>query len=87
MLGWCHTTSWSHATFLLTLIPHHPSLCRPRPHFPHPHTPPRVHPQGDIVMRQGDIASEMYFIAEGTLEVRLYEDDTGKPLANTSYSR
>jgi CRP-like cAMP-binding protein len=38
-------------------------------------------------MRQGDIASEMYFIAEGTLEVRLYEDDTGKPLANTSYSR
>ncbi|GAX74590.1 hypothetical protein CEUSTIGMA_g2038.t1 [Chlamydomonas eustigma] len=30
---------------------------------------------GDIVVRQGEVGPEMYFISEGTLEVRVYDQD------------
>lgn len=43
--------------------------------------------QGDIVVRQGDLGSEMYFIGEGVLEARIYEDDKGSPLSKATYVR
>ncbi|WIA23100.1 hypothetical protein OEZ86_010005 [Tetradesmus obliquus] len=42
---------------------------------------------GDIVVRQGDMGSEMYFVGEGALEVRLYEDERGSPIARAAYKR
>lgn len=29
---------------------------------------------GDVVVRQGDVGNEMFFIGEGKLEVRIYDD-------------
>ena len=39
------------------------------------------------MVRQGDVAAEMYFVGEGTLEVRLHEDVTGHPVTNAAYRR
>lgn len=43
--------------------------------------------QGDIVVRQGDLGSEMYFIGEGILEARIYQDERGSPLHKATYMR
>lgn len=41
---------------------------------------------GDIVVRQGDMGDAMYFLAQGSLEVRLYEDsDNGSSQTDTQY--
>ena len=32
--------------------------------------------QGDVVVLQGEVGSEMYFITEGTLDVRVYNNIT-----------
>eukprot|EP00775_Hariotina_reticulata_P011835 gene11835-11979_t len=42
---------------------------------------------GDIVVRQGDYGDRMYFLGEGMLEVRVYEDDRGRPLTKPAFIR
>jgi CRP-like cAMP-binding protein len=37
--------------------------------------PVRVVWQGDVIVMQGDIGRDMYFISEGSLEVRIYKPD------------